>query len=126
MGKKLAGLERNAVDTLVSYDWPGNVRELENTVERAIALAEGPRLTREDLAGGVATSVPGDLPANLEDHLESIERTCILRALAATDWNLTRAAELLGINFRSIRYRIKKLGLDRDAPPGKRSSGKKG
>jgi len=121
MRKKIEGIDDDAIALLMQYDWPGNVRELENMIERAVALAEGNRLTRKDLAGRVLQSSPAPLGGegiDLDKHLEEVERTYVLRALKTTGWNLTRAAELLRIPFRSIRYRIKKLGIKKPEEEG--------
>ena len=116
IGKAVDGIDKDAIEILFNYDWPGNVRELENIIERAVALSEGTKVTRDDLAGRVAgaeSAALGGDGVDLEGRLEELERTYILRALKTTEWNLTRAAELLHIPFRSLRYRIKKLGIER-------------
>ena len=122
MGKPIEGIDEGALEVLMHEDWPGNVRELENMIERAVALIDGDRITRDDLAGRALQTGPPALESDgidLEEMLQEVERTYIERALKTTDGNLTRAAELLGIPFRSIRYRIKKLGIER---PGGRAS----
>ncbi|MHC4252498.1 MAG: sigma-54-dependent transcriptional regulator [Planctomycetota bacterium] len=124
MRKRVEGIDEDAMALLISYDWPGNVRELENTIERAIALIEGDRISANDLAGPILRRVPPSGPpapsqldiekgVDFEGYLEQVERACVAKALAATGGNLTRAAELLNIPFRSIRYRVKKLGIER-------------
>jgi DNA-binding NtrC family response regulator len=126
IGKAVEGIDKDAIEILVNYDWPGNVRELENIIERAVALSEGTKVTRDDLAGRVAgaeSAALGGEGVDLEARLEELERTYILRALKTTEWNLTRAAELLHIPFRSLRYRTKKLGIER--PSRGRSDGGK-
>ncbi len=118
MRKQIVGIDEDAVEFLRNNDWPGNVRELENRIERAVALGEGDRITLDELTGGYEGVGYKGLPAetDLDRHLEEVERVCILKALRETDGNLTRAAELLGIPFRSIRYRVKKLGIERPFP----------
>jgi DNA-binding NtrC family response regulator len=122
MRKPVEAIDEDAMADLMSYDWPGNVRELENTIERAVALTEGERITREDLGGRIRERGPlgegvgvalGPEGVALEDRLADVERDYIAKALAMTGGNLTRAAELLNIPFRSIRYRVKKLGIER-------------
>jgi len=124
MRKRVEAIDEDAMANLMSYDWPGNVRELENTIERAVALMEGDRITREDLSGRITAGEPQTGPLapaqldlgngfNLEEYLGDVERTCIERALAMTGGNVTRAAEVLDIQFRSMRYRVKKLGIER-------------
>ncbi len=118
------GLERlelspQAMEALYRYDFPGNVRELENILERAAALCEGQQIDDLDLFG---TTKPLAYPAfneeiptgefSLEEYLLQIERRAILDALEKTRWNRTAAAQKLGLTFRSLRYRLKKLGID--------------
>ncbi len=181
MGKQIAKIDDAVIERLVAYAWPGNVRQLENTIERAVALSRGDRITLADLAGPVLggsaatsgrfaseshpsarmsppaysaqphsyatnhppqqhapqqshsindthmsglsstasiTSAEADLllPPNgidLEKHLLDRERAYILQALERSNWNLTEAAKLLNMTFRSIRYRVSKLGIER-------------
>lgn len=127
-------LHPDALQKLQSYNFSGNVRELENMLERAYTMAEGEFIHADDLQFQHATlhkpisaSVPRaatqePLPTatehqlehvdNLEGHLEDIERKLITQALEETRWNRTAAAERLGLSFRSLRYRLKKLGID--------------
>jgi two-component system response regulator PilR (NtrC family) len=113
-----------AVRWLVQRPWPGNVRELENVVERAVALALGDRITLADLtdeAAGPAPTHAAPLAAlppeglDLDAHLADIERRLLLEALARAGGVRTRAAALVGMSFRSFRYRLAKIGL---AGPG--------
>ncbi len=116
-------LQQDVIDALQRYPFPGNVRELENILERALTLSEGRDIQVDDLAlrasdtpGPVDNGTPGALTppegVSLEDYLEDIERQAILHALEQTDNNKTAAAKLLGITFRAMRYRLKKLGLE--------------
>ena len=111
-------LSEEAIAKLQSYRFPGNVRELENMLERAYTLCEHERIEARDLRladsslpsdGGETSLAQVD---NLEDYLEAIERKLIMQALEETRWNRTAAAERLGMSFRSMRYRLKKLGID--------------
>ncbi|MDK8263878.1 two-component system response regulator PilR (NtrC family) [Pseudomonas oryzihabitans] len=117
-GLAAATLGDDALAKLKSYRFPGNVRELENMLERAYTLCEGDVIRPADLrlADAPAATATGEASlaniANLEDHLESIERQLIMQALEETRWNRTAAAERLGLSFRSMRYRLKKLGID--------------
>jgi two-component system response regulator PilR (NtrC family) len=118
-----------AMSILASYAFPGNVRELENVIERAVTLSSDGNITPETLPdnlleargghrGAAARAVP-ELPSeglDLEREVESFERALILRALERTHDNRTEAARLLGISFRSMRYRLSKLGIA--APAG--------
>ena len=108
-------LDREAEKALRAYAFPGNVRELENTLERALALCEDQQITAADLS--LAPSLP---PVNgtpgtqypLQDYLDQMERAAILGALEQTRFNKTAAARVLGVTFRSLRYRLERLGID--------------
>jgi len=108
-----AGMER-----LLNYRFPGNVRELENALERAFTLCEGQQIDANDLwLSACPSAAQDDTPDfsqidHLEDYLDNIERQAITQALEETRWNKTAAAKRLGLTFRSLRYRLKKLGLD--------------
>ncbi|MEQ8799651.1 MAG: sigma-54 dependent transcriptional regulator [Salinisphaeraceae bacterium] len=115
-------------EALQTHDFPGNVRELENILERAVTLCEDAQIGVEylrlqsPLARSDETTLrqpPEAQPASstteaepLENRLESMERQSIIEALEATRYNKTRAAQKLGISFRALRYRLKKLGID--------------
>ncbi|HTN31877.1 MAG TPA: sigma-54 dependent transcriptional regulator [Pseudomonas sp.] len=116
-GQPPARLQPEALEKLRGYRFPGNVRELENILERAYTLCEADTIRASDLrfADTPAAMDPvsglGQV-SDLESYLETIERTLILQALEETRWNRTAAAQRLGLTFRSMRYRLKKLGLD--------------
>jgi len=127
-----ATLTKGAISRLQAHDFPGNVRELENILERASTLCEADSIGEDDLHIGNAPIMPNNRPASddspadsealparvpdgemdLEGYLETIERTAIEKALEATRWNKTAAAKRLGISFRALRYKLKKLGLE--------------
>ena len=117
-GQPAAKLHPHALDALKSYRFPGNVRELENMLERAHTLCENKQIEASDLRlaegncaieGGLLDLTQID---NLEAYLENVERQLILQALEETRWNRTAAAQRLNLSFRSMRYRLKKFGLD--------------
>ncbi len=109
-------LTRAAQATLLSYHFPGNVRELENMLERALTLCSAIKSTSTTCS--CARSPPAEHVAPLErgsplgTQLEEIERDAIVKAFEQTRYNKTAAAKLLGISFRALRYRIKKLGIE--------------
>lgn len=104
-------LDEAALQALCAHPFPGNVRELENVLERAVTLCEDGRIQARDLQLR-STAAADAMAGGLEDQMEAIEKRAIIEALQKTRYNKTRAAELLGMSFRSLRYRIKKLGLD--------------
>jgi formate hydrogenlyase transcriptional activator len=116
LGKEVRGVAQKSMESLVRYNWPGNIRELQNVVERAVVLARGPvvqvdeSMLRSDSAAAAEVSAI--------DTLENNERNHILHALAETNWVIhgkKGAAELLGINPSTLRSRMDKLGIKRQA-----------
>ena len=105
-------LTKDALDALLEYSFPGNVRELENILERAMTLCEGNTIDVDDLRLPDYTPPPDKEKLPLEPYLDTIEKETIMKALEQTRYNKTAAAKLLGITFRALRYRLKKLGLD--------------
>src|SRR3990170_3820134 len=111
-GKRIGGLTRDAREALLRYDYPGNVRELENLVERAVILTRDEVIGLEDLPLGVKEregETSGE--TSLTVLVEGLERRMIREALARADGVQTRAAEILGISERVLRYKLKKYGL---------------
>lgn len=117
-GVAIPKLDSEASAMLVAHDFPGNVRELENVLERALALCDGNIIGAADLLlGNEAKPVTPGLPNSnlpLPEYLETIEKKAILDALEKTGNNKTAAAKLLGVSFRTLRYRLSKLGLSKD------------
>jgi len=109
-----------ATDLLLQYSWPGNVRELENLVERALVLSHAEVMTPEDLPQYLSSAPKGGHPVQqsvlrgetkLDEAVDQFEQDLIQRALAQTQYNQTRAAELLGTTRRILKYKMDKLGI---------------
>ncbi len=115
-GKPPCKISPEALQKLQEWDYPGNIRELRQILERAVTLCEGDCIRPQDLCldDDPHTVPPASMRRNqsLEEYIENIERAEITKALEKANGNKTRAAELLGLSFRALRYRIKKLGLD--------------
>ena len=121
LGKVVRGVSEEAMECLRAHTWPGNVRELENGIERAVALSRGEWIEAESLPPSVrqqAEARPGvKLPQgnlDLDNLVADYERELLLGALKRSSGVKKRAAQSLGISFRSFRYRLDKLGLDDD------------
>jgi two-component system response regulator PilR (NtrC family) len=123
LDKDIREISPDAMKVLVHYDYPGNVRELQNIIERAIALETSNTLTAENLESymdeqrGVKSMDDRlfDIPAegiDLEKVVEDLERNLLIKALQRAKGVKKKAAELLNINFRSIRYRLEKYGIN--------------
>jgi two-component system response regulator PilR (NtrC family) len=116
-------LSTRSIEALKAYDFPGNVRELENILERAVALCENSTIEPEDLRLTPRAAAGGPVPAgiadpkvaagaSLDDYIDTLEREALLKALQETRYNKTAAAKNLGITFRALRYKLKKLGIE--------------
>jgi two-component system response regulator PilR (NtrC family) len=120
-GRNVVGAAPEVMSALMAYHFPGNVRELENMIERAVTLATADWLAIDafpnlvGLQGAVPAANPvaslSDEGMDLERHLEEYERTILIKALEKTGGNRTEAARLLRVSFRSMRYRLSKLGI---------------
>jgi two-component system, NtrC family, response regulator PilR len=121
MEKPVSGISRPALELLMQYEWPGNIRELENVLERAVALEKTPAILPESLPptirgmapknGAIATDTLPEGGFDLEAHVKEIERGYIAQALERAGGVQVKAAEMLGMSFRSFRYYVKKYNL---------------
>jgi DNA-binding NtrC family response regulator len=137
--RKVSSVTPDALQALQAYTWPGNVRQLEWAMERAVVLGETDQVDLRDLppeilqpvaagtepartdlktattfAAAAVTSSSGELqPVIAEQTWEEHEKAKIVEALERTNWNITRAAQLLGMTFRTLQYRVEKFGLKR-------------
>jgi two-component system response regulator PilR (NtrC family) len=125
LNKNILKTSPEALQILLNYEYPGNVRELQNIIERAVALESGQELTVHNLSsylseqpllrkGPIDIEIPNE-GIDLEKMVEDLERTLLLKALDKTKGIKKKAAELLRINFRSMRYRLEKYGLNHGA-----------
>ena len=115
LGAGVEQLDDNAKVSLMRYAFPGNVRELENMLERAITLSGGGTISEADLAFRQAETSPtavGTADRDLGNQIDAVQRQAIVDALEKTRYNKTAAAKLLGLTFRQLRYRIKKLNIE--------------
>lgn len=125
---KVTGISREAMEAIENYHWPGNIRQLEWAIERGVLLGEGEQIRLEDLPPEIlqppgdqaapessSTSIPTDglEPLIEEETWEEHEKAKILEALQRTSGNITRAAQLLGMTFRTLQYRLEKYGIKR-------------
>jgi DNA-binding NtrC family response regulator len=131
-GRTMEGFAPEAMELMEDYDWPGNVRELENAVEHALVLAEEShrqitpallpvslRGQRKHGANGTAGKAAGMDRKGLPEALEDAERGLLLAALDETGWDLSAAAESLGISFQAIRAKVRKHNLSGDRRPAR-------
>jgi len=109
-------LDKSARMRLLKHNFPGNVRELENMLERAVTLSAGATISEKDLTlrqdGDELSKTDDSTADNLGERIDDVQRQAILEALEKTRYNKTAAAKLLGLTFRQLRYRIKKLSID--------------
>jgi transcriptional regulator with GAF, ATPase, and Fis domain len=123
-GRKLRGYSPRAMEELLRYRWPGNVREMKNVIERAVVLARGDYVDHDDLvlsrlttAGDTEMGFEAPLPASYQpESLADVERAHILRTLAATAWNKSKTATILGIERSTLDRKIRRYGLEPDRP----------
>jgi DNA-binding NtrC family response regulator len=126
---KITGLDSQARKLLLDYHYPGNVRQLESAIERAVLLAEGDKITVEDLPPEMhraetpigASNELFKLPA-AGINFEEVERSLIMQAMERTDYNITKAAKLLGLTFRTLQYRLEKFGIKKETDGNEENS----
>ncbi|MBM4358019.1 MAG: sigma-54-dependent Fis family transcriptional regulator [Deltaproteobacteria bacterium] len=114
----LEGFDDDAIEAMLDHDWPGNIRELENVIQRAVLLAPGPVIQREDIPanlqssrGPASSAVPAQLPdegINLREVIEEFESSLVRQALERTKWNKNQAAKLLGMNRTTLVEMVKR------------------
>ena len=120
INKNIEGFEPQAAELLMDHKWPGNIRELENTIERAVIMAEGNRISRSDLY--LTAKNPGEQCINFSNgfppggiSLEEVEKGVILKALDWSNWVQKNAATLLHLTPRSLNYKIQKHNITHDS-----------
>lgn len=111
-------ISADARSLIMNYAWPGNVRQLESAIERALLLAEGDEITAEDLPVEIRASAQAEGAGGFKlppegISFEELERSLLIQAMEQTNWNITRAAKLLGLSFRTMQYRLDKFGIKR-------------
>jgi len=106
-------MDEEVIPILEQYDWPGNIRELRNAIERMAILAPDDRITTESIPFEIRTP-PAPRASELHEIRDSAERDRIKQALDQTDWNVSSAARLLGIERTNLHKRMRTLGLNRD------------
>jgi len=115
LGCKVEEISPHAIRLLMAYNWPGNVRELENTIERALILAESGAVEPKHIPERIRSCVSIEeemLNLTLKDNIKAFERQMIVEVLKKVDGNRTQAAKLLGISLRALLYKMKEYGVD--------------
>lgn len=121
LGREIKGISKDALRLLMEYHWPGNVRELESAVERAVLLSEREILEVKDFSKEIhpCSYTMGKIELDIPEEgisLDDLEREMIIKAMEKSDFVITKAARLLGLSDKTLRYRLKKLGIRKIFP----------
>ncbi len=117
--KKINGISDNTLNLLLNYSWPGNVRQLESVIERAVLLTDGAVIETDTLPPEIFNKplqigkIDFDIP-NDGISFEELEREVLLKAMRKSNWIIAKAAQLLGMSYRTLQYRLNKFGIKRD------------
>jgi DNA-binding NtrC family response regulator len=114
-GKNIKGLSKEAMDVLMKHHWPGNIRELEHLLEQAVVLCRGEWINQDDIS---ISGLMGEKPAHslsFQDSVQALEKKLIQDALVKSQGNQSRAAELLGMSERHLRYKLQKYGMRKES-----------
>ncbi|MBI3599988.1 MAG: sigma-54-dependent Fis family transcriptional regulator, partial [Nitrospinae bacterium] len=118
-GKKVTGISDEALNHLLNYQWPGNVRQLESVIERAVLLTEGERIEIDTLPLEICNKpmqigkIDFDIPAD-GISFEEFEKELLIKAMRRADWIIAKAAQLLGMSYRTLQYRLNKFGIKKE------------
>jgi DNA-binding NtrC family response regulator len=111
MNKPIDQISREAIDEMMLYDWPGNVRELENAVERAVVVGKGRKILPQDLP----IYHRQDRQTHIDNSLQNVERAHIIHILNENHWNVSKSAEILGIDRSTLYNKIKRYKIHKPA-----------
>ncbi|MBI5748108.1 MAG: sigma-54-dependent Fis family transcriptional regulator [Nitrospinae bacterium] len=120
LGKKINGISDNALNLLINYSWPGNVRQLESVIERAVLLTDGAVIETDTLPPEIFNKpiqigkIDFDIP-NDGISFEELEREVLLKAMRKSNWVIAKSAQLLGMSYRTLQYRLNKFGIKRES-----------
>ena len=116
--KPRRGFSPEAIRAIEAYDWPGNVREMENVIRRAVIMADGPRITPEDLGLDVPAEASEE-PLGLREARDAAEQEAVIKAMARCNGNIAHAADLLGVTRPTLYNLLDKFGLRKTSEPDK-------
>lgn len=118
--KKINGISDNALNLLLNYSWPGNVRQLESVIERAVLLTDGAVIETDTLPPEIFNKplqigkIDFDIPTDGISFKE-LEREVLLKAMRKSNWVIAKAAQLLGMSYRTLQYRLNKFGIKKES-----------